>query len=102
MTAPVRQTEDGFYTALNTGTANLMGKPGVVRRVIVNTSDATHTGIVIDSVGTTANAGNTILTIGTAVAAGTMYTLDWRCAAGISVVCGGTNTLNVSFDDVTE
>lgn len=97
MTAPVRQTENGWYTVLNSATANLKTGRGTVRRVIVNTTAASPS-TVIDSTGTTVTAANTILVIPASTAAGTVYQLDWHCFQGISINCGGAMTLNVAWD----
>lgn len=79
--------------------ASVNVKSGVGRlyRVVLNTAGSTATSI-IDSTGTSATAANTILTIPSTAAAGTVFVLEWPFATGLSVVPGTSAVLAVSYD----
>lgn len=94
----LRTSAGGHASSLNiTAAANVKTGVGRVYRVILNTAGSTATSI-IDSAGTTATAANTIMTIPSTAAAGTVFVLDWPCATGISVVPGTSAVLAVSYE----
>ena len=99
MTVPTRPTADGGYSALNitTGTNLISGRCSVYKVVVVVTAAAASS--IIDSTGTSATAANTILTIPASTAVGTVYTLNWPCFIGLSVVPGASVTLNVTYSE---
>lgn len=97
MTVPVRLLPEGGSSALNvTAATNLFTGVGAVYRVIVVVAAAAACS-VIDSTGTTANAGNTLLTIPASAAVGTVYTLNWPIQNGLSVVPGAGVTVAVAY-----
>jgi len=99
MTVSTSLLSDGGFSTLNiTGATNVLGRPGTVYKVVVNATAAKDS-TIIDSTGTTAAAGNTILTIPASTTVGTIFTLNWPCMAGIAVVPGSGVTLAVSFGD---
>lgn len=97
MTTPTRLVFDGGYTALDVAVAsNFNVGQTTVYRVIVNVVSASA-GAIIDSTGTTPTAANTILPIPASAPIGTIYTLNWKCFQGLSVVPGAGGALNVSY-----
>lgn len=99
MTLPTRLVADGGYSRLNIAAAvNLFTGQGTVYRVVVIVTAATASS-VIDSAGTSATAPNTILTIPASTVQGTVFTLNWPCQAGLSIVPGAGVTLAVSFSE---
>jgi hypothetical protein len=99
MTVPTRPTSDGGYSALNitTGTNFITGRCTVFKVTIVTSAAAAST--VIDSAGTSATAANTILTIPASTAAGTVYTLNWPCFVGLSVIPGASVVLACTYSE---
>lgn len=94
----LKTTAGGISSSLNiTAATTVKSGVGRVYRVVLNTVGATATSI-IDSASTTVTAANTILTIPATATAGTVFLLDWPCAAGLSVVPGTSAVLSVSFD----
>jgi hypothetical protein len=99
MTVPTRSVGDGGYSALNvtSGTNLISGRCTVFKVIVVVTAAAASS--VIDSTGTSATAANTILTIPASTTVGTMYTLNWPCFTGLSVIPGSGVTLSVTYSE---
>lgn len=100
MTMPTRLVADGGYSALNVASpgVTLVSGQATIYRVIVTTSAAAASSI-LDSAGITPSAANTILTIPASTAVGTIFTLNWPCQQGLSVVPGSGVTLSVSWSE---
>jgi hypothetical protein len=101
MTIPTRSVGDGGYTSLNIqggAPINLITGRAIVFKVIVLVSAAAASSI-IDSIGTSPSAANTILTIPASTAVGTIYSINWPCFTGLSIVPGSGVTLNVSYSE---
>lgn len=82
-----------------TASAVVKASPGRVARIVVTTVTATAAITVNDTTTTGgAAAANTILSIPTAAAVGTVYDLDWPCANGIVINFGSaTGGLAISY-----
>ena len=101
MTTPTRPVGDGGYSALNitTGTNYITGRCTVFKVTIV--ASAAAASYVIDSAGTSQSNSNTILTIPASTAAGTVYTLNWPCFVGLSVIPGSSVVLACTYSEGT-
>lgn len=99
---PLPVLAGGSASALNvTASTVVKATPGKVTRVIVNTVIATAAVTINDTTTTGgAAAANLVLTIPVGTVAGTVFTIDWPCAAGIvaSFAGGATGAVAVSFN----
>lgn len=98
MTVPTRTVPSGYSTlGISTNTTLHTGS-GSVLRVSVQVAAAAACSI-IDSTGTVASAGNTILAIPASTVAGTVYAVDWPYVTGLTVLPGASVTLNVNWTE---